>query len=334
MPRVLKIIVTNLLILVILIFAIEIAIRIKGDAYTWTEKGQGIYVDPWSRVNNNPLQIRGTGQYQERYPEFLYDLEINEEGVRDIKHNVEKPLNTLRILGLGDSFMEGMGTDFDSTIMNLIERKAKAKYSSDVDFEALSGGVAGSDIFRAYNLLQERLIKYQPDYCLILFNNTDFNDWLIKGNEEGKLSEMSKPSKFERILFKYSHLYRSFTINVLHYSWLQQSPKEQKVLWKYFVQDFSKVIEKYIALMGSHDKVLFVYHPLIHEYEKVEYYLPFDELEALLKSKHIKTLDVLECFKSKDLISNSVYWKIDMHFNSAGYNNVAECIVEQDWPTP
>ncbi len=334
MLRILKIVGVNLLVLFILTLVIELAIRAKGDTYTWTEKGQGIYVDPWENSIKSPLQIREQGSYNEQYPEFIYDLCVNKEGVRDLNRNLEKPSKTIRILGLGDSFIEGMGATFDSTIMNLIERKLSLNYNGGSTFESICGGVSGSDIFRSYNLLQAKLIKYQPDYCLILFNNTDFNDWLIKGNELGELPKVTPPSKLNRFLFRYSHLYRSFTINVLNYSWLLQSPEKQKTLWKYFVKDFQRVMEKYISLLGSQDKILFVYHPLIHEYEAKNYYLPFEELNLILETRQIPTLNILECLASKGLNGKNIYWDIDMHFNGTGYNYVADCVVEKSWITP
>lgn len=333
MARIVKIFFANLFILITLLLIIEVAIRVKGDTYTWTEKGQGIYVDPWERADDKTLHVRPPGKHQEYYPEFEYNIEVNEEGVRDKKRDKEKGNNIVRVLGLGDSFMEGMGADIDSTIMAFLEKQLSVIYPDGV-FECLNGGVAGSDVFRSYNLLEERLIKYNPDYCIILFNNTDFNDWLIRGNEKGVFPPMTTPSKVERFLFHYSHLYRSFTINILKHSWLQQSPKEQKELWKYFLIDFKTVLKRYEDLLGGKDRIIFVVHPLIHEYEKGQYYLPFDDLKETMEVEGIKTLDVISCLEAEQLNSEHIYWNIDMHFNSLGYYQVANCLAKKGWIIP
>lgn len=333
MVRFAKIVIGNILILIALLIVAEIAIRVKGDTHTWTEKGQGVYIDPWERSSNKALHVRTQGEHKEHYPEFEYYIEVNEEGVRDKRRGKDKDGNTVRVLGMGDSFMEGMGAEMDSTVMALLEMQLSTT-NSNTRFECLNGGVAGSDLYRSFNLLEERLISYHPDYCVILFNNTDFNDWLIRGNENGVFPPVSIPSKFERFLFHYSHLYRSFTINILKHSWLQQSPKEQKELWKYFLLDFKAVLKRYEAILGEKDRLIFVLHPLIHEYEKGEYYLPFNDLKDILKAEGIKTIDIMSCFEAEQVNSEDIYWAIDMHFNSHGYQKVASCIANKGWITP
>ncbi|CAN5264494.1 hypothetical protein BH09BAC1_BH09BAC1_20560 [soil metagenome] len=290
MKKILKILLVNLLILLALFFCLEIALRIKGDTYTWTEKGQNIYVDPWDAMENSEIRSRPFGKHTEHYSEFIYTIDVNEIGVRDITHEIQKPSNTLRILGLGDSFMEGMGSDFDSTIMSLLGTKLNNKINS-ISIEPLSGGVAGSDIFRSFNLFKSKFLLYNPDFVIVLLNNTDINDWLVHGDEEGFRPPISPPSNLKKVLFKYSHLYRSITINLLGYTWLQQSPKEQIECWKWFKKDFELIMMKYLQLIGDKKKLLIVFHPLLHEFNENNYYYSFSELEAILANLQIQSLN-------------------------------------------
>lgn len=333
MPKYIKLFFTNLLILCLLLLLLEIVLRAKGDNYTWAEKGQSVYNDPWAVKYQGKLQVRQPGEHEEVYPEFVYTVAANKDGVRDYEHDVAKADTVKRILGLGDSFMEGMGTVFDSTILSQMSNIINREHISS-KFEMLSGGVSGSDLFRSYNLLNERLIKYRPDYLIILFNNTDFNDWIIKGDEKGARPNINKPSRLKRLFFRYSHLYRSISINIFKNSWLQQSPSEQKKSWHYFKKDFEEVLIKYTQLIGGADKILFVFHPLINEYEHQSYYYPFDELMAIVNKHTIRVADVMECLKQSNAKATEIYWKMDMHFNSKGYGLVADCIAEQNFINP
>lgn len=323
MARITKTILVNLLVFTLLLIALEIFLRIKGDTYTWTENATGKYHSAWDQPVNQGLHIRTQGNYVEEYPEFSYKLSINSEGIRDINREIENRHHKVRIVGLGDSFMEGVGTPYDSTIMRLIETK-------DTIFEGICGGVAGSDVFRSYVLYDSLLDKYKPDYLLILFNNTDISDWVLNGNEIGILPSVKIPSKFRRNLFEYSHLYRSISINLFGYNWIQQSPEEQKETWDLFKIDFSLVLQKYIATLGKGQKLVFVFQPLYHEFVEGEYVYPFEELKQILSSSSIAYIDLQECLHDGSIDPKSLYWQTDMHFTPYGYSVVADCILNSN----
>ena len=98
--------------------------------------------------------------------EATVSVTYNSKGWRDENHSLEKPRDTVRIVVLGDSFMEAYSVNFKDSIHKQLEVLAR---ENGVNLEVINLGVGG------YGTLQEYLVflnvgrDYKPDIVLLGF---------------------------------------------------------------------------------------------------------------------------------------------------------------------
>lgn len=100
----------------------------------------------------------------------------NKEGFNDLKdYNITKPINTYRIIALGDSYTFGAFVDTKENWTELLESKLNnMKCNNFSKFEIINLGVSGYDIqFAAHRFVMDGAI-YQPDLILWFLKNDDF----------------------------------------------------------------------------------------------------------------------------------------------------------------
>ena len=66
-----------------------------------------------------------------RHGEFLQHISTNSNGLRDYEHNYTKSENTIRIVMLGDSFVEGVEVALENTTSKLMEKKLNEQNEKD-----------------------------------------------------------------------------------------------------------------------------------------------------------------------------------------------------------
>lgn len=107
--------------------------------------------------------------------EFDYTAQINRDGYRGADILSPKPVGTLRILAVGDSFTFGVGSPDDQTIPFLLEKDLKAKGYS---VEVVNAGIGGEGTLQHYENIKRIHLKHQPDLVVLLFDLTDlWDDW-------------------------------------------------------------------------------------------------------------------------------------------------------------
>lgn len=313
-----------------LLFAVvigEFVLRVKGDTYSWSEiNGRG-YLSPYRSGSDDCLHVRSSGMGKYQSPDFGYNLNVNDIGVRDTFHSLEKPDSVLRIIGIGDSFTEGMGAPFDSTWLNQLAGFVSA--NNEKYIEPIGGGVAGADLISGHYLFSEKLRKYDPDYVIVVVNQTDVNDFFVKGGAERytrKNCSSNEPPSFE-LLFEHSHLFRSLLINILGYNWQLLSKNDRNQLWEQFILEYTSTIESYLKF-AEEDKfeLIVVLHPLVHELFLGHYEYNFEKIKSI-HSSDVNYVDVMkplliETNHGKDF--TKFYWLNDQHFNSEGYRLFAK----------
>jgi hypothetical protein len=77
--------------------------------------------------------------------------------------DVEKAPGEYRLIALGDSFTEGVGTSYDMTWLKVVEARL-ATAMPDRTFVAYNAGVSGSDPWFAYMLLRESCSRIAPTW--------------------------------------------------------------------------------------------------------------------------------------------------------------------------
>ena len=124
--------------------------------------------------------------YLYRTPEESVPVRYNADGWRDRAHTKDKPDGVLRILVLGDSYMEAYSVRFEDALWARLENLLNA---TDRPVEVINLGVGG------YGTLQEYLVfnafgrAYQPDVVVLamyLANDLKDNSYEITAGSGGK----------------------------------------------------------------------------------------------------------------------------------------------------
>jgi hypothetical protein len=96
----------------------------------------------------------------------------NSLGWRDREHDLEKPDGTIRILGLGDSYLWGQGVHPEDTLLARLERRLDLEMA-DVRVEAINSAVFGSRTTHQLASFEAQGILFDPDLVLLVFVPND-----------------------------------------------------------------------------------------------------------------------------------------------------------------
>lgn len=100
---------------------------------------------------------------------FLTRVRTNSKGLRDREHDYVPAPGVVRIVVLGDSFMEGYGVEEHETMSHLLEREL-ASHSVEV----INMGTDGFSTTQEYLFLREEGLKYEPEIvALALYAKND-----------------------------------------------------------------------------------------------------------------------------------------------------------------
>lgn len=99
---------------------------------------------------------------------------INDAGFRGPGHAPPKEAGTVRIVGLGDSYMYGNGVTDDEVFLQRLSVKLNHKYG-DRNWEVVNTAVGGYNTVMEVETLKEKGLRYEPDIVLILFVGNDLN---------------------------------------------------------------------------------------------------------------------------------------------------------------
>ena len=108
-----------------------------------------------------------TGWWTQEEHEFFVPVKINDGGRRDFDRAVDKPANTLRIMLLGDSFVEAMQVPIEQTFARGLEQKLAAAIGRPV--EVVSMGVSGYGTTSEYLWYRDVGRAFHPDIVLLSF---------------------------------------------------------------------------------------------------------------------------------------------------------------------
>lgn len=260
----------------------------------------------WTRPANTEITVD--------YLEFKYSFVTNSLGIRDSERNIEHE-GCIRILLLGDSFIESFGTEGDSTVAVLMQDVLSKKYAPQC-IEVMNGAVAGSDLFFNYLLLEGKLLDYTPDIVLLNINSTDIMDYCVKGglNRVGSGGELTyRPCPINNSVYQYLHLYRFWVHGVLQRDLnTYLTKKEQEAYIGQFANSVNGVLLQLDSLAKAQSfKYQVILQPLPNEVENRMYNNGFDGIQ----SKHL--VNLMDSFLSVNPTSK-IFWPIDGHFTPYG----------------
>ena len=338
---------TNLLLLLVatttVVIAMEIGLRLLApsleSAYEKNfDKGYRIYRSPYRYYMAKCDSCDGRYEYVSgphvsdyyKTAEFSYLHTYNGYGLRDKEFTVNKDSNEYRILGLGDSFVEGVGAPVDSTWVKQLEHRLN-ETPGNTRYTTMNAGVHGSDLFFSYELLSRCLLKYKPDLVILNLNSTDIYETMMRGSfdrfdAEGNFHRPRGP--WWEFAFGSSYIVRLVVLNLLHYDFTLINPHQYRYGQQQFIDLMARKVDDYYRLSKEqHFDFLLVVQPLQNELEGDDNFA-----QKLHIDKAIKKIDLTRYLNEQVKVyppKSKYYWPIDGHFTATGYDLEAKVICRQ-----
>jgi hypothetical protein len=103
-----------------------------------------------------------------------WEFTTNGQGFRNYEDfQYKKPEGVIRVIALGDSHTQGFEVHQDYTYSSIIEKYLNGK---GINAEVINAGVSGFSNAEELLLLENELVRYEPDYVVLGFFANDFQD--------------------------------------------------------------------------------------------------------------------------------------------------------------
>ncbi len=158
MFNVLKIVALNVLIVLVLVFAVDQLLGLLGFPS-----------DVTVRASHRPNVSKVL-----KTIEFEYDFSTNELGLRYRPIPLQKPPGEVRILMLGDSFTEGVGVQAHETFGHFLEHYYSTRLDKDVLF--INAGLGGKGPLDFWRVFKDVGVRLHPDALLLCIYANDLMD--------------------------------------------------------------------------------------------------------------------------------------------------------------
>lgn len=245
--------------------------------------------------NINPLE---DCMIKSRNPKLVYEFipnteceingtkfKINSHGFRDYEYNLEKPNNKFRIAIVGDSYTFGWRLEFNETFTKLLEKRLNDNLPN-LNYEVFNFGNPGYNTILEANLLEEKILDYNPNLIIIAYTPGDPECyWDFCSEELKKYTSKSYESRdlpitkegLQKYLLKIKFL--SFTYK-----------KYENLLYNLGIKDYSDSI-----IVKLHEKDSPTWHSVQDSFKRIaemtkEKNVPvilviFPELDLMIKPK-------------------------------------------------
>ena len=271
--------------------------------------------------------------------EFDFRYEHNSFGFRDIEHQYEKEIGTVRILGLGDSFTYGIGADFEESYLYQLEEMLNSRQEEKATVEIIKAGIPRFFPEVQRILLEKYGVLYSPDIILVGFLPNDVVDTYVGVDavvvhDSGYLRsrESEQIGEIGFYLYENSHFIRMILKTYISFQISRKYPTKFGDVYKedgFHEKDWVKVEEEYTRIVsiaksiGS--EVVFVHIPQAGPWKEAHTY-PAKRLSEWASENGARFIDVLPPMKEASLNSTPLYFEKDGHCTPAGYHVVAETI--------
>lgn len=311
---------------------LEFLLRLSGTYMLHSEVNSGLFwLEFGQRYQNGHRFTHEPGQLIVKpNSEFDFRCLSNSFGYRDRSYlaNPSKPY--VDILFLGDSFTEGVGSDCLESMPHYFERL----HPKD-SLLVVNAGIAGSDVFYEYKLLEEDISAIRPQLVLQGVNTTDINEYHTRGGFERFVSgglTAYREAPVNLSLYRYFHLFRWYV-----HEGRQLSPYTflPRTAWDHYQQLAESEI---VAALTRTDSLttangaryVVFFHPLPHQTSTHESVTELDRLYQACRTRGINSLLLTNDFKQlADSLGSDfsgLSWPIDGHFNNRGYSYFANIL--------
>ena len=144
--------------------------RFRGGGYEADEASLYMEHDPllgWRKRPGSSVTYR--------HREFTVEVSINRLGLRDPERGYAAPPGCLRLLALGDSFVEGYTVALEQTVSQVLESSLRA---GGQRVEVVNGGTSGYSTDQEYLFYRTEGVRYSPRVVVLFFY---YNDVLYNG---------------------------------------------------------------------------------------------------------------------------------------------------------
>jgi len=250
--------------------------------------------------------------------------------LRDYDYPVEKPANTYRIIGLGDSFAWGWGVaDNRRTTFKYLECWLN-EAGDGKNYEVINCAQPAKTVNYYESFVEEYSGKFHPDMFLILYNLNDsylpHASMVVDKRTEMLMQEQKDPLSDVSLLFRFvkkrivKKRVHDYTVGHIKEGYF--GPDAEQKWGK--AQENLKEIQR--VCKEQNIELVVAIFPLLFELEKK---YPFrkevEEMERFLKSSQIRSVNLLPSFIGKKTF---VLWSrpIDSHPNRVAHRIAAETI--------
>lgn len=274
-------------------------------------------------------------------------VKINSHGFRDIEHGLEKPPNTIRILGLGDSFTFGWGVEQSKTFLKQLEPLLQARTGKTI--ETMNAGVPGWGLNQYFILLKGFGLSYAPDFVVLAYYADDLT---------GELAEAIPANESYRNVSRYQggvlHHSRLFNFMKAVSNWVRQKNRPTRVDYLYnedarrallvdrpnYLMTQDERSPHYEALLGEHLKrlrtlaeehgaiLVVMYVPDIAQLYHPEVQYINQSLARLTNLQGIPFVDMTSMFEQAKHPKAYYLWPRDPHTNAEGHRAMAEALAK------
>jgi hypothetical protein len=322
---------------VVAVLALEILVRVFSLAPKIPKQYANYLPDPYVSHKPRPYSIsKGTSATNE----FSFEYFHNRHGFRDEEKNFKKPVNTYRILGVGDSFTYGVGASFRETYLARLEVLLK-KHFRELDIEIVKAGIPRFFAEPERRLIEYYAPKFMPNLILVGFVPNDVIDTykqkhglFVQVGDTGYLlsGRAAKLGKYVERLFINSHLARILISKIFFstmsnfeklVSWIEIYKENglRENDWKELENQYGKML---ITAKKVNAKIVFIHIPQKGPWNKNDYY-PSKRLNSWAIKNGVFFVDTLPALE-KASKETRTYWEKDGHCRPEGYKIIAEVI--------
>lgn len=291
----------------VVLLIVELGLHYFSPYKSYMEKnGDLAYIAPYF-PHPNPAPYPAHFVQYDRKPEFNYAHKFNALGYKD----TDLDTALYKALILGDSFVQGIGTDSTHSIDKLLEKQVECNDC------ILNMGLAGNELSNSFNALKAiNKQGVQAQYVILNLNKTDLNDLQSKCKQIEALN-FKGPSYLFQFGYGASYMVRHLAHELFNlHSDLLTTTEQNNLRPKLMNYIYTQIIayDEYCRQTGS--SFVLVFQPLFEECQEKKYL--FEELDEKLAITHpeIAVVNLLHVFEND---CESFYWPIDLHFNTDGY---------------
>ena len=263
---------------------------------------------------------------------FWYSASIstNNIGLRDENYNLTKSPETIRIILIGDSTTFGQGIPVEKTYGEKLEKKLNLQSQNQI-YEVWNAGVITYNTAQAVTLLDEELLKYEPDFVIYGFFQNDLNPPMYFYSRQLYYDDFPMLAFFDTLPFKNWKLFQFYNEKLYN---LWGKIRYYRIMNKYG-KEFSdsykineKAFDKLVSLSSKENFTLMITEfPYLME-QKIYNLESHSFLHEKIRENELLFVDIIPDLRnvSQDLAHFRVRNEDNIHMSEEGQTIISEAL--------